>query len=270
MKDQFSDVEIQKVNTIIQDFRSGKYHQGIVELRKLNKFIYDSIPPNLRISRGITWVMQRISNLIQAGSNGDCDTWLIACCIRENLEVTDHLSGVPIFLMGSFGKKHPCEVFPFFESIADADDWVIREFAQGSFRQVIKPNVDIVLLWLTQMAVAASPNLRRFASETLRPVTTNRWIFEQPEASLSVLRLLFREPHPYPRTSVGNNLSDLSRRLPEMIFSVVQELMDMKDENSTWIAYRACRNLVKKDPPRVLDGLSINEYHYKDRNFYRE
>jgi len=213
--------------------------------------------------------MQRISGLLETGCIEDCDIWKVACSIQENLGRNDRLNGVPIFLMGAFGKKHPAEVIAFFESMADAEDWVLREFAQGSFRQVIKPNVEVVLPWLKHLAVAASPNLRRFASETLRPVTTNRWIFKQPASSLEVLRLLFKEPHPYPRTSVGNNLSDLSRHLPELIFSIVEELMLLQNENSTWIAYRACRNLVKIAPIRVLDVLGIDEYHYKDRNFYR-
>ena len=51
---------------------------------------------------------------------------------------------------------------------------------------------------------------------------------------------------------------------------VVQELRALDDEASDWIAYRACRNLVKKYPERVLDLLGVDEYHYKDRNVYRE
>ena len=35
--------------------------------------------------------------------------------------------------------------------------------------------------------------------------------------------------------------------------------------NSYWIAYRACRNLVKADPVRVMDLLRVDEYSYKKR-----
>ena len=100
-------------------------------------------------------------------------------------------------------------------------------------------------------------------------VTVNRWLNKEPDYSLSVLRLMFREAHPYPRTSVGNNLSDLSRYHPELIFGIVQELVGTQDKNSYWIAERVCRNLVKQAPRRVMDLLEVDEYHYKDRNFYR-
>jgi 3-methyladenine DNA glycosylase AlkC len=85
-----------------------------------------------------------------------------------------------------------------------------------------------------------------------------------------VLRLMFAEAHPYPRTSVGNNLSDLSRRQPERIYTIVQELVESKNANSAWIAHRACRNLVKTDPRRVMDLLGIEEYHYKDRHYFKK
>jgi 3-methyladenine DNA glycosylase AlkC len=177
--------------------------------------------------------------------------------------------GVPIFLMAQYGQQHPTEVFSFFAEIAASPDWIVREFAAGGFHSVIASNKDAVLPWLKETALSKNPNVRRFVSETLRPVTVNRWMKKEPEYSLSVLRLLFREAHPYPRTSVGNNLSDLSSRQPELIFSIVQELVASRDPNSYWIAYRACRNLVKKYPRHVMDILGVDEYHYKDRNFYR-
>jgi hypothetical protein len=42
------------------------------------------------------------------------------------------------------------------------------------------------------------------------------------------------------------------------------------DKNSYWIAYRACRNLVKKDPKRVMNLLGIDEYRYKKTVYKRE
>jgi len=72
-----------------------------------------------------------------------------------------------------------------------------------------------------------------------------------------------------PRTSVGNILSGLSRRLPELVFNLVGELVNNGDKNSYWIAYRACRNLVKNDPLRVMYILSVKEYKYKKRIYRR-
>jgi hypothetical protein len=65
---------------------------------------------------------------------------------------------------------------------------------------------------------------------------------------------------PYPRTSVDKNLSDLARRLPELVYGLVDELVASGDKNSYWIAYRACRKLVKKEPIRVMDLLEVDMY----------
>ena len=78
-----------------------------------------------------------------------------------------------------------------------------------------------------------------------------------------MLRRLYRESAPYPRASVGNGLSDLARWLPDLVYGLVEELVAGGDKNSYWIAYRACRNLVKQDPIRVMDLLHVDEYRYK-------
>jgi hypothetical protein len=64
---------------------------------------------------------------------------------------------------------------------------------------------------------------------------------------------------------VGNNLSDLARHLPDRVLELVEELVASGDRNSYWIAYRACRNLVKKEPIRVMNLLHVDEYRYKKR-----
>jgi 3-methyladenine DNA glycosylase AlkC len=193
----------------------------------------------------------------------------LADVLFKNLDLKDFLVGVPIFLMAEYGKSDPAGVLEFFLLVADSDDWVVREFAAAGFHKLIKPCREVALPWLRQVAQSDRPNVRRFVSETLRPVTDNRWLQDEPETSLGILRLLFQESHPYPRTSVGNNLSDLARRNPELILGIVKDLVDSGDKNSYWIAYRACRNMVKESPEEIMDILGVDEYHYKDRNFYR-
>ncbi len=265
----YSETELARARAICALLEGGEIEQGIEKLRLRKDEIYASIPEKLRIGRGITWVVQQISDQLSAVVEDDEQIRTMAVQLYEHLPPDDRLLGVALFLMADYGSRHFEHAFSFFERAADSPDWVVREFTQGAFHGVIAAQREAVLPWLQQMAESSSPNLRRFAAESLRPVTFNRWINQQPEYSLSVLRRMFREPHPYPRTSVGNNLSDLSRRQPELIFGIIAELVASGDPNSYWIAYRACRNLVKKDPMRVMDLLGVEEYHYKDRNFYR-
>jgi 3-methyladenine DNA glycosylase AlkC len=172
--------------------------------------------------------------------------------------------------MAEFGKTDPSSALEFFGQAGDSRVWEVREFAASGLRRLVGPCREIVLPWLRSAAQSESPRLRRLVSESLRPVTDNDWLNGEPDTSLKILRLLFREAHPYPRASVGNNLSDLARRNPELIIGVVQELVESGDENSSWIAKRACRNLVKQNPERIMAVLRVDEYHYKDRHYYRQ
>jgi len=254
---------------IIEDLTQARIESGINRLRRLKEEVYDAIPEKKRQSQGITWTLQRISDMLTGSCMDDNQVKEVSLRIASNLTDDDILNGVPIFMMGEYGKSYPIEVFKFFIEAASSENWVVREFSQAGFRTLIQPNREIVYSWLKDIVRSENPFLRRFVSETLRPVTLNRWMHKEPEYSLSILRLMFHEAHPYPRTSVGNNLSDLSRRNPELIFSIVEVLVESGDKNSYWIAYRACRNLVKQNPIRVMDSLKVDEYHYKDRNYHR-
>jgi 3-methyladenine DNA glycosylase AlkC len=270
MKPDFSFGETQSVQRIVADLLDGHVDRGVEKLRVLKDEIHAGIPTRQRQSRGITWVLQRIYHLFVS----ECTTQsneirTLADVLFENLDLNDFLVGVPIFLMAEYGKSDPAGVMGFFLQVADSKEWVVREFAAAGFRKMIKPCREAVLPWLKLVAQSDKPNSRRFVSETLRPVTDNHWLNHEPEISLGVLRLLFREAHPYPRTSVGNNLSDLARKNPKLILEIVKELVESGDKNSYWIAYRACRNMVKKSPQEIMDILRVDEYHYKDRNFYR-
>jgi 3-methyladenine DNA glycosylase AlkC len=271
MKLDFSVAEKQTAQQIIACLFEGHIDPGLERLQTLNDAVYASIPAKKRISRGITWVLQRISQLLASEcTNPPQEIRTLAEIMFQNLALDDILVGVPIFLMAEYGKTDPYGVMGFFLQVADSDDWVVREFAASGLHQMIKPCREVIFPWLKQVVQSDKPNVRRFVSESLRPVTNNRWLNDEPETSLEILRLLFRETHPYPRTSVGNNLSDLAHRNPQFILEIVKQLVSSGDKNNYWIAYRACRNMIKTDPQAIMDALKIDEYHYKDRNYYRK
>jgi 3-methyladenine DNA glycosylase AlkC len=145
----------------------------------------------------------------------------------------------------------------------------MREFAQMFFRKLIKKYPKEMKKYLLQLVKSKDANIRRFVGETLRPVQENGWFYKEPDYPLPILQHMFKEESPYPRTSVGNNLSDLARRLPDLVYDIVKGLVESGDRNSYWIAYRACRNLVKKDPIKVMNLLEVDEYKYKQRVYKR-
>jgi len=173
--------------------------------------------------------------------------------------------GVSLGVLSFYGLDNYKKVLPYFESAAASSEWDLREFAQMFFRKLIKKYPKEMKGYLLKLVKSEDANIRRFVSETLRPVQENKWFYKNPDYPLSILKNMFQESLAYPRTSVGNNLSDLARRLPDLVYDLVKELVDSGDKNSYWIAYRACRNLVKKEPIKVMDLLKVDEYKYKKR-----
>jgi 3-methyladenine DNA glycosylase AlkC len=173
--------------------------------------------------------------------------------------------GVSLGMLSFYGLGDYKKVLPYFESAAASSDWEVRELAQMFSRKLIKKHPGEMKKYLLKLAKSKDANIRRFVGETLRPVQENRWFYKNPDYPLAVLKNMFQESSPYPRTSVGNNLSDLARQLPELVYDLVAELVESGNENSYWIAYRACRNLVKKEPVKVMDLLKVDEYKYKKR-----
>ncbi len=231
--------------------------------------LYAAIPEKKRISFGVVHTIKVLSeHLYRRLSEANAEVYDIASSMFEGSD--EHRArGVALGVLSYCGLSEYHRAVPFFEQAAASPDWNLREHAQMFFRRLIERWPDEAKADLLRLAESDDPNLRRFVSETLRPVQENRWFYRHPDYPLEVLRKLFREASPYPRTSVGNNLSDLARRLPELVYDLVGELVQSGDDNSRWIATRACRNLVRQDPVRVMDLLGVDEYRYKDRVYRR-
>ena len=233
----------------------------------LVKSLYQNIPEKKRISYGNYHIIKILSEFLFQELK-DLNLLKSMTFIYNNCE--DYRSKlVALGTLSLYGLGHYQEVLPSFETAGASENWIVRESSAGLFRKLIKKYPEEIKEYLHQLVKSQDPNLRRFAIETLRPVIENQWFYKKPDYSLSILKYMLKEKNLYARTSVGNNLSDLARHLPDLIYSIIAELVENGDKNSYWIAYRACRNLVKKDPLKVMDILNINEYHYKDRKYKR-
>jgi hypothetical protein len=70
-----------------------------------------------------------------------------------------------------------------------------------------------------------------------------------------------------------NRFDRVRKNIPKVLdrlYGIVDKLVKDGDKNAYWIAYRACRNLVKKEPHKVMDLLGVDEYKYKDRYIKRD
>ena len=260
-----SDIKAKIENCIIDRLHNREYLSASIGIEEIINDLYDTIPSDKRISFGIVHTVKELGNhLFIEFQESKLPVFESASALFDVANKTESRA-VALCILSFHGVDFPEKVLPYFEKAAADDDWEMREISQILFRRLIKPHPAVMQNFLLKLVKSTDPNVRRFVGETLRPVCENKWFYKQPEYSLSVIRHLFKESKPYPRTSTGNNLSDLARHLPEMVYEIVGELVSSGDKNSSWIACRACRNLVKKEPERVLKILGTDSYKYKDR-----
>lgn len=263
------DVKLRIRNDIITNVLQEKYNLVIAQIPNVLEELYSNIPRNKRVSYGRVYTFKVLSEYLFSTLK---EVNAPICEIGEKIftRSDDYRSkGIALGILSFYGIEDYAKVLPFFEVSASSDDWNLRELAQMFFRKLIQKHPNELHGYLLKLAKSRDPKIRRFVSETLRPVRENRWFFSSPEYPLSILRHLFRESAEYPRTSVGNNLSDLARHLPERVLGVVEDLVKSGDKNAYWIAYRACRNLVKNEPTKVMDLLEVDEYRYKKKVYQR-
>jgi len=260
-----AEVESKIQKDIINPLLQRKYALAMERIPPIVDELYANIPDNKRISYGIVHVVKTLSEYLYAQLvERDASVYRIASRMFD--ESDDSKSkGVSLGILSFYELGDYKEVLPYFDSAAASSDWEVRELAQMFFRKLIKKHSGKMKKYLLKLVKSRDANIRRFVAETLRPVQENRWFYKNPDYPLSILKNMFKESSSYPRTSVGNNLSDLARHLPDLVYDLVKELVDSGDKNSYWIAYRACRNLVKKEPVKVMDLLKVDEYKYKKR-----
>jgi 3-methyladenine DNA glycosylase AlkC len=263
------EIEAKIQHNIVANLLQKKYDLAIRHVPVILEELYAVIPDNKRVSFGRVYTIQELSRyLFSSLADANAAVYEVGSTMFEKTD--DFRSkGVALGVLSFYGINDYERVLPFFESSASSPSWGMREFAQMFFRKIIQKKPNEAKAYLLKLSLSKDPRTRRFVSETLRPVKENKWFYKRPDYPVSILRNLFRETSAYPRASVGNNLSDLARHLPDFVFGLVNELVVGGDCNSYWIAYRACRNLVKTAPLRVMDLLRVDEYKYKKKVYKR-
>lgn len=258
-----------EIETILADVSSPRIEEISSTLASLIERIREDIPEKRRISTGRYSIVKALGESLLPLLD---DPFGFGAALFETPgDPFVRSLGLQLLSLWAVASQGLEQVKTYFEAgAAEKEDWIVRECASGLVRKLTKSFPQEVRSWYLVLVNSPDPNQRRFVSESLRPVVENRWFREDPEFALGVIRHLFQESVPYPRTSVGNNLSDWMRVDPDTAWPIVQDLAQCGDPNSYWIAYRACRNYVKKDPVHVMQTLGIIEYKYKDHCYNLE
>ena len=262
-----------RISELARDIKNLTVYEISTELDRIIKQVYADIPPNKRISYGRYSIIKKTGEIIYPLlDEKNVDIQALAYGIFEKQESDCFVRSLGIQLASIFaaetGKLN--QVLILFERAAIDESWEVRESAVGFVRKLIKEYPDFMHKWFLEKTKSESPLLRRFVCESLRPAAENRWFRNNSDYPFSILKNLFSESAEYPRTSIGNGLSDWIRIDETVSLPIVKELATNGNKNSYWIAYRACRNLVKKNPVLVMDILKTDSYKYKKRKYFRK
>ncbi|MFP4365261.1 MAG: hypothetical protein ACLFR1_15465 [Spirochaetia bacterium] len=242
-------------------------------LHKFIEQVRSDIPKNKRVSYGRYSVLKKTGPLLyRLLQDRGISVTELASSLFENTEIDPFVRGLGVQLISieAIETGNCGQALSVFEKAAANESWGVRECSAGVVRKLIKSFPDVMRRWYISMAESEDPKKRRFAVESIRPVADNPWLKTAPEFCFVILEKLYTETDAYPRTSVGNSLSDWARKDKERVFAIVKDLINSENKDSYWIAYRACRNLVKKESKRVMDILKTDEYKYKKRTHRRE
>jgi len=164
-------------------------------------------------SKGITQRMALAATLLREAGQGDVIHW--------QSHPSDTVRGWACYLIGSDAIFGLGEKLQAIQPLADDDHFGVREWAwlavRGDLVAAPLQALTLLLPWVHE----ASPFLRRFACEALRPRgvwATHIALFkQQPQHVLPMLEALASDPERYVQDSVGNWLNDASKSQPEWV-----------------------------------------------------
>lgn len=262
--------EIEKFVSKISSFSNDEIAK---QIELIISQIHADIPDKKRISYGRYSIIKKMGLktypiLVQSNIN----VYKFAKNIYDNKKNESFVRSFAVQLISIYGEKNKnlSNVLSDFEQAATDPDWKVRECSAGFVRKLIKAYPDQMLSWYLEKTQSPNESMRRFTSESIRPVADNKWFRKNPNFCFAVLENLYAEPKNYPRTSVGNSLSDWARIDKERVYQIIEKLVESGNKNSYWIAYRACRNLVKTEPEKVMKILNIDEYRYKTKVYTKK
>ena len=171
---------------------------------------------------------------------------------------------------------------PTFVELYGLDDWetslrAMREFtkkasAEFAIRPFLLQDPGRAIAYLEELTEDEDPNVRRFASEGCRPrlpwAVALPQFKKDPTPILPILEKLKDDESESVRTSVANNLNDISKDYPKLVLDICESWYGTS-KNTDWIVKRACRTMLKAGNTRAMrlfgfgDPKSIQVFNFK-------
>ncbi|WP_236568048.1 MULTISPECIES: DNA alkylation repair protein [unclassified Nocardiopsis] len=150
-----------------------------------------------------------------------------------------------------YGLDHPAESLDFLEAVTRCHT------AEYTVRPFLVRHREATMERFGKWALDSSRNVRRLASEGLRPrlpwARGLPFLVEDPSPALKVLETLRADPSGYVRTSVANNLNDISRDHPATVLETARRWSrESPLPETAWIVRHALRTLVRRGDQEAL------------------
>ena len=174
---------------------------------------------------------------------------------HAQLGMTSFLFLPHIFFIRDFG-------LDYFEASMQAQYILTQKFtAEFSIRPFLERYPTETLARLHEWAHDPNHHVRRLVSEGTRPrlpwASRLRQFQLRPQPVLQLLELLKDDPEIYVRRSVANNLNDIGKDHPEMLFATAQRWLQGASKERQWLVEHALRTAVKRSEPGALTVLGF-------------
>lgn len=169
-------------------------------------------------------------------------------------------------LVEDYGGNHPEQ------SLAAIEQITRRHTGEFAIRPFLDRWHDLTMAHVKRWSTSESHNVRRLASEGIR--SRLPWagrfapFIADPQPIVDVITVLIDDPSAYVRTSVANNLNDISKDHPEYAVETARQWLAISNSSRTrWIVEKGLRTLIKTGHPEALAviGVQADPQVYVDR-----
>ena len=190
---------------------------------------------------GISKRMAVAAQVLSEALGADCES-------RLATHASDTVRGWACFVIGGLPDLAPRARLARIRPLADDAHFGVREWAWLALRPALSADLDASMKALLPWTRAASPRVRRYASECLRPrgvwCTHIAALKADPSIALPLLEPLRADPEIYVQDSVANWLNDASKDHPDWVREVCARwLAGTPDPATIRICQRALRSI---------------------------